>query len=469
MYPYIAFLRGTGLCIGFLTISWQTTAFNRSILKLTTKYKHLLNIWFDIGVYLTIILLPISLGIFLYAAFNIIILSHPSQSSMETKQSLIIEPIIPGVTSPLSEIGYYVIALGISSCVHELGHAVAAVREDVHLNEIGFNIYYIIPVTFVVISNDEMNKLQVKKKLRVLCAGVWHNLFVAIVAYLIFMTLPVLLKPLYTLNYGVHVTEVLPASPLKGMKGLESGDIILGINEHKIYNQQSWYDSLAHLKKPGYCVESDFVHALDESVQIHHNENSDVVECCNKQSSENLCFEYIEEQLNGYVHLPSHMCLPARKIVEHAKSLCYGPDQMCSLGLHCIKTVLPNTTSLIVIQRSNNKPKVVYIGLASDVFNTIKVSEYIPKVSFLPSKYAESVQTFFLYLAVFSFGLVLVNVVPCWYLDGNHILVALLQLTFGREKSTKFLRDVTALCMTILGTGFMVFIVIGSLWVNYVN
>lgn len=37
---------------------------------------------------------------------------------------------VPGVNLPISDIGYYVATLVICSVVHELGHAIAAVRYD---------------------------------------------------------------------------------------------------------------------------------------------------------------------------------------------------------------------------------------------------------------------------------------------------------------------------------------------------
>jgi len=40
---------------------------------------------------------------------------------------------VPGVNLPISDIGYYVATLITCSIVHELGHAVAAVRYAVYI------------------------------------------------------------------------------------------------------------------------------------------------------------------------------------------------------------------------------------------------------------------------------------------------------------------------------------------------
>ncbi|XP_044739853.1 membrane-bound transcription factor site-2 protease [Chrysoperla carnea] len=460
MYPYIAFLNGTGLNIGFLRISWRTTAFNRTLLKIGTKYKNLLNIWFDIGIYVTIILLPISIGVLLYAAFQIFVFSSTTDKVASNKDT-IIEPIIPGVTSPLNEIGYYAITLLISSCLHELGHAIAAVREDIHIIEVGCSAFFILPVAFVIISNDQLQTLNVKKKLRVLCAGVWHNLVIAVIAYLIFISLPLLFMPFYALNRGVYVSEVSHKSPLRGQRGIEVGDIIVGINEHKIYNDQTWFQALTRTikQKPGYCVETDFVHALDESVVTEHHEINGLIECCGPNKGQNLCFEYLEAS-DGIVQLPPHMCLPARKIVEHAKTLCYSGT--CSLDLHCIKPVLPNATSLLSISRYR-KDHVIYIGHPSDVFYSVQVSAYVPKTWFLSSKFAERIDLLLKYLVVFSLGLVIVNIIPCWYLDGEHIIVAVVQLVLARRIQSKLVKDVISLSLTIFGTVFLILVILGTL------
>ena len=50
------------------------------------------------------------------------------------------------------------------------------------------------------------------RQLRIYCAGVWHNLVMAVVAGLVLMALPGLLLPFYTLGGSVVVTEVVPVS-----------------------------------------------------------------------------------------------------------------------------------------------------------------------------------------------------------------------------------------------------------------
>jgi S2P endopeptidase len=52
---------------------------------------------------------------------------------------------------------------------------------------------------------EQLDVLPPIKKLRVLCAGVWHNLFLAIITAIIATTLPWLLYPFFDFGTGVQV------------------------------------------------------------------------------------------------------------------------------------------------------------------------------------------------------------------------------------------------------------------------
>lgn len=50
------------------------------------------------------------------------------------------------------------------------------------------------------------------RRLRILCAGVWHNIFLAVYAAVIVYSLPVLAQPFYTTGQGVYVMNISPVS-----------------------------------------------------------------------------------------------------------------------------------------------------------------------------------------------------------------------------------------------------------------
>lgn len=108
--------------------------------------------------------------------------------------------------------GYYIITLVVCSVIHELGHAMAAVREDVRFFGMGAVVFFIAPVAFVHINDDQVKTLPLKNRLRILCAGVWHNIVVTASAMAILLFITLLFSPFYTTDNGVFVKKLLPVS-----------------------------------------------------------------------------------------------------------------------------------------------------------------------------------------------------------------------------------------------------------------
>lgn len=116
---------------------------------------------------------------------------------------------------PFNEMGYYTITLAICSIVHELGHALAAAREDVQLFGLGILIVFTIPIAYVNINNEQLVALPLKNQLRITCAGIWHNIILATVAAAILVFSTWLWAPLYNVGTGVYVKSILPVSTIK--------------------------------------------------------------------------------------------------------------------------------------------------------------------------------------------------------------------------------------------------------------
>ena len=51
-----------------------------------------------------------------------------------TKEEAILQPVLPGINLPKSDLPYYFLTLLVCTVVHEMGHAIAAVRY--HLSRI---------------------------------------------------------------------------------------------------------------------------------------------------------------------------------------------------------------------------------------------------------------------------------------------------------------------------------------------
>lgn len=458
-YPYVQFLKNTGIEIGLFRLKWNTTFFNRLILRMGSSRTRMLYYWFELGLYISLALLPVAVALLVIANCQ---LFFSSSSTSPEQNKPVLEPLIPGFNLPTSEIGYYAIALLLCSVVHEFGHALAAVKEDVHLIDMGLNLFLFLPVAFVNISSEKLSAISQWRILRILCAGVWHNVVLMLGAGLLYTSLPFVMSPFYNTNAGVIVTDILPNSHVTGLRGLEVNDVITKINDCQISDDLSWQHCLsqARIVKPGYCINTDLAHELDETgpfVQLA----SGAWDCCAPNSPTHMCFEYLE-QSEGAVELRQHICLPARKIVEESKSHCYLETRRCPEPYHCIRPLLANDTSLIVISR-NGKQNVVYVGHPADIFMTVEVSSFIPKYSAPSTTVATSVNKMLRYITVFSGGLAVVNILPCIFFDGQHIINSLTIILFRNRCERQTISTVSGVA-TILGSLMLLINFIYSLW-----
>lgn len=375
---------------------------------------------------------------------------------------IIVEPIVPGVNLPASELGYYGLALIVCSVIHEVGHALAAVREDVHLINVGVNVLFVLPVAYVNISSEKLNSLNPWRTLRIICAGVWHNIVLVAIAYLIYCALPTFFSGLFYVNNGIYISEMHKNSPLVGLKGLSKGDTITKINDCNIQNETSFVNCLKNLQthKPAFCVDTDLVHELDESVPLRHISNG-FYDCCSPNKNEHLCFEYLENN-DGIIEIPPHVCLPVRAIVEKSPGFC-STSKSCPNGLHCIRPILANATNLFII-KVLGKNDVLYIGLWVDFLQTIVVSPYVPKYMFGDSTVPDVVTKFLKYIVVFSCGLAVINVFPCVFMDGQHITKGLLQIFFTKHLGSAHNVNLTSLIVSLCGTMLLVFHTVCSIY-----
>lgn len=370
--------------------------------------------------------------------------------------TLVLEPIVPGLNLPVSELGYYSIALVLCSIFHEIGHALASVKEDVHLVNVGLNVLFILPVAYVNISLDNLNALSSWKALRIVCAGVWHNLVLTFFAYLIYWSLPYIFSLTFYTNHGVSVFDVLKSSSLAGAKGLHVGDTVISINDCNTRNDVAWESCIQNMRitKPSFCVEADLVHNLDESVPLRHL-GTGVYDCCSAEKADHLCFEYLDSN-DGILEIPPHACLPVRTIIEKSPQFCSMHAKNCLNNLHCIRPVMNNNTNLFKIKRLH-KADVIYIGLATDILYTIQVSPYVPKHLFTSTLFPDIVTKFFKYIIVFSTGLAIVNVVPCIFMDGQHITNALVRILFGVSLGSAQNVNIVSLIICLCCTALLLF------------
>lgn len=451
--PYFMFLQGTGITLNVGRIRWYTTAMNRTVVKWASRNPQMLNHSFDLGVWVSIVLLPLMSLIFALRYCWSLVVQQESATPDDWKSAGPgLEIMIPGVNLPANEIGYYICALGLCSVVHELGHALAAVLVDVPVTGFGVQLTLLFPMAFTEINMDRMNAVKLWHKLRVLTAGIWHNLILAGVCYLVFISLFVLLLPIYASSAGVIVTEVHQKSPVLGARGMARGDVVKEINGCPVRNADEWFGCLRRtvLDGPAYCISSDFILNHDETVPLFHTADG-LIECCDPNVKKNVCFEKAVVEEEHLLETPQHMCLEARTAIEHSTGFCHEGHAEC-VDSFCIRPMLSNSTTIIQIRRQNTDQDMMYIGHPADISRTVVVSEFIPKTSVFPPEFADGVAQFLRYVVVFSLGLALVNALPCYAFDGQHIVSALVQHGLQNVIPERSKRDLIGGAVTCVGT-----------------
>lgn len=75
-----------------------------------------------------------------------------------------------------------------------------------HIDGVGLMFFLILPVAYVHL--EDITSLPSSKQLRIMSAGVWHNIVQAITAYFVLLLLPYMLFPFFTVGSGVVTTNI---------------------------------------------------------------------------------------------------------------------------------------------------------------------------------------------------------------------------------------------------------------------
>ncbi|KAF4518361.1 hypothetical protein B566_EDAN007088 [Ephemera danica] len=357
--PYLSFLQHTGLEVGVLRLRWSTTTPTRVFQRWAQWRPRAQAVWFSLGV-------VVSLGLMPVAAFLVLR------------------------------------GLGV---LHEMGHALAAAREGVPVLACGAQLLLVLPVASVDLSTQRLAALPAWRRLRVLCAGVWHNVVIALVAVTLLHALAY--TPAYSRGRGVSVARVDPNSGAAGPAGLRYGDHVTGVNGCLVSDGNGWRRCVslaAHLPQSTYCVPRSLLDAPS------HQDP-----CCPRDATKHLCF----------ASPSSRWCLRAREITEVSTS------PPCSVDTVALTPELEgNSTRLVVVHRAS-APAVLFLGAPAELHAAVTTSDWVPAFSALPIWLPEVMANACSYLAALSAGLALLNLLPCYGFDGQHITNLLLERAFA--------------------------------------
>lgn len=218
--------------------------------------------------------------------------------------------------------------------------------------------------------------------------------------------------------------------------------------------------------QPAYCVNDDFVQKNEESIQVSHQKDG-LINCCKAHNALN-CFENVLSRYDEAQFLPQYTCLNIRNTIENTINYCHIGERKCELNNSCLKPILNNYTTIIQMKRANNKQDLIYYGHPADVVRAIDISEFVPKTNLVRSSSLGDMLTLLLkYLCIFSSGLAIVNVIPCYGLDGQFLINAFIS-NLDSAKFSKNKKDLLAVLINVLGSVLLFVAILKIFWTTFI-
>ncbi|URE05811.1 Peptidase family M50 [Musa troglodytarum] len=315
-------------------------ALNEAVFSLGRRYARFLKVWFTVGAafsFVTMIGVSMMLLWGTIGAFNL----HQENSrvndllwsSLFGTSSLLSNWSI-SVMDATSMIASTLLAVGL----HEFGHALAAACEGLQIEYIAIFLALLFPGALVAFNNDWLQSLSHFASLRIYCAGIWHNVTLCAACVLIFLSLPMILHPLYIHGEGPLVLGVPKASPFYGY--LSPYDIVVAVDGSNIKSPHEWINIMAEVNsqmlaqiyetrdtqnsqvlnhRKGYCVPDNWTEASSISNSCSDEFTAFVRLPCSNSS-------LVIESLGGENKLEDKHCLIAKEVVKLKK--CWNGWQM---------------------------------------------------------------------------------------------------------------------------------------------
>ncbi|KAF9164992.1 Membrane-bound transcription factor site-2 protease [Actinomortierella ambigua] len=404
------------------------------------------------------------------------------------EHNMVLVPVVPGVTHPISHLPYYLLALLISGIVHEAGHAFAAARERTQLSSSGIFLYILYPGAFVDIPSRAMSILTPIQQLRIICAGVWHNIVLFVIVWLIIssQTLQFSFRILgwLPLDDAVTVAGVSKASPLYGH--LAAGSIITQVDDVSLQGNPlgTWNQMLlnpesinSHENDRGFCVPEKLLNvSLQDDIDPDPNRiivyqgqclpsfdilaDGDTKRCSLSASSGDGGLS-TDCPSTHRCYRPFHANTTAAMIRLHCRPAPWITDK--NVGCNHLSDPDASSTSTTLadgnededededeevpqVEGEDHDPStarhrptriVLYQGDPRDIWDGVQVTNMTTRWSFLPLGLYSAAFLTLNYLMSFSLALSILNIVPARHLDGHHALKSLWHLTRMMKQSFK--------------------------------
>ncbi|XP_074603667.1 membrane-bound transcription factor site-2 protease isoform X2 [Brevipalpus obovatus] len=405
VHPYLRFTQAIGLTVKPFFLRFYCTRVDNRLKLFTRDYEGKVRRWFDLGIITTFILMPVSIFLVFQTIASSLFLSRQNEGVSTTLYLL-----VPGVNLPFSQIFYFVINLLLSSVFHELGHLIAALREGIRVDGFGLMIFALVPMAFVEMDGNQLQKISFKARMRIFCGGVWHNVVLGVVAILAILLLPYFAAPLFVSGQGVSVISIANNWQAPTGYAIEEGDHIHGINHCPVRDKETWKECFQRFvdnysRFEGYCVPNSFIQS--EKIEVTLNQ------CCPEDSNRHHCF--VDAHQNNLKY-----CLQVRETLLASEMPC-NLTSTCSSENSCLLIHLENEKFRLMEFQRTNKPSFLFLGDPRAIYQSTTVINYTSKFNFLSTLPIYYFDTFLRYLSSFSLGLALINAMPGHMMDGKWI------------------------------------------------
>ncbi|XP_077365695.1 membrane-bound transcription factor site-2 protease [Festucalex cinctus] len=457
---YESWLARRGLMLSPFHVRWQTTIFNRLFAYCARIHPRALYLWFNSGLVFGVVAMLVSVVLLVKTLQQTLAQMTTDNPRIGAQQAL--QVVVPGVNLPTSHLVYFFLALLLSGVIHELGHAVAALREQVRVNGFGMFVFVVYPGAFVDLFTTHLNIVSPAQQLRIFCAGVWHNFVLCVVALAFLFLLPLFLFPFYSTSAGALVTEVAQGSAADGPRGLSSGDIVTALEECPVAGVDDWngcLSRLAHAPQTGYCVPAAGLQPSWAHGRAFKRLDG-TMDCCSNNSLTDLCFSYIKPHTSER----EYACMPVRKMVTGTR-VCRG-DRDCDAGAGpaiCVTPSLQNQTRFIRVVHPP-EAHMLFVGYPPHLQHSVSLTNFVPRFSFLHLDLPVFLETFCKYVFSLSGALAVVNSVPCFALDGQWMLNALLEATLASVVPERHKRELVGFFLLLAGSALLAANVALGLW-----
>uniref|UniRef100_A0A3B4EUN5 Membrane-bound transcription factor site-2 protease n=1 Tax=Pundamilia nyererei TaxID=303518 RepID=A0A3B4EUN5_9CICH len=464
---YESWLASRGLMLSPFHVRWQTTMFNRLFAYCARINPRALYMWFNSGLVFGIAAMLGSVVLLIRTLQQTIAQMTTDNPRIGDQQTL--QVVVPGVNLPTSQLAYFFIALLLSGVIHELGHAVAALREQVRVNGFGMFVFVVYPGAFVDLFTTHLNLISPAQQLRIFCAenGGRYNLCLKMYSFMFILKsldriLSFIVKGLY-LCLRVYLVQ---SSAADGPRGLSVGDIVTGLEDCPVRGVEDWTSCLSHLAhtpQTGYCVP---VASLQPSWAHGRafKRLDGTMDCCSNNSLTDLCFSYIKSQGRSSRER-EYACMPVRKMVTGTR-VCHTDDD-CAAHSHtasiCVTPSLENQTRFIRVTHPPNT-HMLFVGYPPHLQYAVSLTNFVPRFGFLHLDLPVFLETFCKYVVSLSGALAVVNSVPCFALDGQWMLNALLEATLASVVIDRQKRELIGFFLLLAGSALLAANVALGLW-----